>query len=226
MRKFTISDIHGCLKSFKALLQKISFSKEDELYILGDCVDRGPNSRGVIDHIWKLQETGYTVHCLIGNHEQMLLYNIEAKDELFGINEVRGYPETLLSFDVTQADQIPEAYVRWMKELKYYIEVDQYILVHAGLSFHTSSPLTDKAEMIWTRYWYDGIDRDWLGDRIVVHGHTPSKQLVIKKSIQQLSTIPAINIDNGCCFKGFGLGNLCALELGTRALTFQGYLDG
>jgi len=51
MKKFAISDIHGCAKTFKALLKKINFSKEDELYLLGDYIDRGPDSKGVIDYI-------------------------------------------------------------------------------------------------------------------------------------------------------------------------------
>ena len=55
MRKIVISDIHGCLNSFKALLYKIVYSKRDELYLLGDFIDRGPDSKGVIDYIWKLQ---------------------------------------------------------------------------------------------------------------------------------------------------------------------------
>lgn len=59
-----------CLKTFKSLLKKISVSKSDELYILGDFIDRGPQSKGVIDYIWELQKLGYIVHCLKGNHDQ------------------------------------------------------------------------------------------------------------------------------------------------------------
>ena len=66
MRKFAISDIHGCLKSFEALLDKIQLSTSDELYILGDYIDRGPDSKGVIDYIWKLEQEGYAVKCLRG----------------------------------------------------------------------------------------------------------------------------------------------------------------
>lgn len=51
MSRYAISDIHGCAKTFKNLLRRISFSKEDVLYLLGDYIDRGPDSKGVIDHI-------------------------------------------------------------------------------------------------------------------------------------------------------------------------------
>ncbi|MEO0876095.1 MAG: metallophosphoesterase, partial [Bacteroidota bacterium] len=66
MRKFAISDIHGCLKTFEALLDQIQFTTQDELYLLGDYIDRGPDSKGVIDLIWKMQADGYQVKCLRG----------------------------------------------------------------------------------------------------------------------------------------------------------------
>lgn len=225
MKKFAISDIHGCAKTFKALLDRISFSQEDELYLLGDYVDRGPDSRGVIDHIWHLQETGHTVHCLCGNHEQMFLYEIDARDELSDINERRGYTETIASFGTLDIDKIPKSYIEWMKGLDFYLEVDQYILVHAGLDFSSQNPFKNRREMIWIRDWYEEIDREWLGDRIIVHGHTPVRQLEIKNSIGQLAEIPAIDIDNGCPFESVGFGNLCAFELGTQAFTFQANID-
>lgn len=225
MKKYAISDIHGCAKTFKALLDRISFSPEDELYLLGDYIDRGPDSKGVIDHIWALQETGHTVHCLCGNHEQMFLHAIDARDELSGINESRGYTETIASFGTLDIDKIPKFYIEWMRGLDFYLEVNQYILVHAGLDFSAQNPFKNKGEMIWIRYWYEEIDREWLGDRIIVHGHTPIQQSEIKNSIDQIAEIPAINIDNGCPFTSDGLGHLCAFELETQKFTFQANID-
>ncbi len=225
MKKYVISDIHGCAKTFKALLDKISLSPKDELYLLGDYIDRGPDSKGVIDYIWHLEETGHTVHCLRGNHEQMFLHAIEARVELLGIQEARGYAETLASFGTSNIDTIPTSYIKWMKGLAFYLEVDQYILVHAGLNFKSDNPFDNKTEMIWIRHWYEGIDRAWLGDRIIVHGHTPTRQLEIKNSIRALAEIPAIDIDNGCPFESLGFGHLCAFELGTQTFTFQANID-
>jgi len=73
MRQFAIADIHGHLKTFKALLREINFTVFDELFLLGDFIDRGPDSKGVIDYIEELKQTGYTVYCLRGNHEQLCL---------------------------------------------------------------------------------------------------------------------------------------------------------
>ena len=220
MRRFAISDIHGCAKTFKKLLRRINLTQEDVLYLLGDYIDRGPDSRGVIDHILDLQKEGYQVHCLRGNHEHYLLESYE--ETRFDCDIPK---ETMLSFEVNSVKLIPDVYIDWMNALPYYFELEDYILVHAGLNFRSAFPLEDEAEMIWIRHWYDDIDKEVLGDKIVVHGHTPTRQLEIKRSIRQLDEIPAIDIDAGCVFESFGLGNLCALNLDTKQLIFEANID-
>lgn len=219
-RRFAISDIHGCLDSFQALLEKISFTKEDQLFLLGDYIDRGPNSKGVIDHIWHLQENGFTVKCLRGNHEQMLIDHLVKPGPWYN-----GLAETIHSFGVSHNKDIPKNYIHWMDQLDYFVVLDDFILVHAGLNFNKEAPLEDLSSMIWMRYWYDQIDKDWLGDRIIVHGHTPTKQLDIIRSLKELVEIPALNIDAGCVFQSFGLGHLCALNLDDLQFTFQARLE-
>ncbi len=216
MRRIAISDIHGCLDSFKALLQQIELTKEDTLFLLGDYIDRGPNSKGVIDHIWYLQESGHTVHCLLGNHEQMLLDEYHPRESFY-----RAYPEALRSFGVQHVADIPEEYIEWMEELNVFLEIEGYILVHAGLSFKTNNPLADTKSMIWIRDWQTTIDKEWLGDRVIVHGHTPLYRKKIIKSLSKLEEIPVINIDGGCCFTYKGMGYLCALDLDALTVTFQ-----
>jgi len=71
MRQIAISDIHGCARTFQALLDKIQLSTNDQLYLLGDYIDRGPDSKGVIDTILGLINAGYRVQTLMGNHEKM-----------------------------------------------------------------------------------------------------------------------------------------------------------
>lgn len=220
MNRYAISDIHGCAVTFKALLEHLKFSKRDELYLLGDYIDRGPDSKGVIDHIWYLQNNGYTVHCLRGNHEDMLLHEVQ-QESVFH----KGNQDTLLSFGVEHNRDIPKKYIEWMENLHYYFEVDQHIMVHAGLNFRASNPLEDFTEMVWIRHWTDDIDYDWLNGRIIVHGHTPTKQLEMKKYNKMLDEIPAMVIDNGCVFEGFGLGNLVAFDLDTHKLHFYPRVD-
>ena len=196
MSRYAISDIHGCAKTFKALLEKINFTKQDELFLLGDYIDRGPDSRGVIDHIWELQDKGFKVNCLRGNHEQMLLDEIDKVEEWYN-----GEQATLASFEVTQNIDIPKKYIEWMNRLEYYFELDDYILVHAGLNFLRKDPLADLREMMWVRRWYDQIDYDWLGKRIIVHGHTPTKKSEIEDSLKILDHLPVIDIDSGCYYE-------------------------
>lgn len=220
MSRYAISDIHGCIKTFKALLKKLTFKKEDKLFLLGDYIDKGPDSRGVIDQIWKLQNEGFSLNCLRGNHEQMLLDDISKSCELY-----KGESATLASFEVNQNIDIPKKYIEWMRRLEYYFELDDYILVHAGLNFLRKDPLADLKEMMWVRGWYDQINRDWLEKRIIVHGHTPTKKTVIKNNLKILEHLPVIDIDAGCFSRIEGLGNLCALNLDSKELTFHPNLD-
>lgn len=220
MRRFAISDIHGCSATFKALLEKIKFAKEDVLYLLGDYVDRGPDSKGVIDHIWRLQKWGYQVHCLVGNHEIMLL---KAYEEAY--DHYHGLIETVQSFGVSRAANIPKEYMYWIKNLPIYIEIEGYLLVHAGFNFKEANPLADKESMIWIRDWYQDIDKEWLASRMIVHGHTPTSKEEIVLNMKNLEALPVIDIDAGCVFEHKKYGYLCALNLDDRRLTFLKKLD-
>ena len=228
MRKFAISDIHGCLSSFKALLTKIGLTTKDQLYLLGDFVDRGPNSKGVIDYIFELQQSGYSVYCLRGNHDDRFLLS-KTDLELRDIWAKWGGKQTIKSFGLKEADQlssIPNKYWNFIEQLPYYFEVDNYLLVHGGLNFEHDQPLSDTKAMMYIRYWYDQIDRDWLGDRIIIHGHTPADKATILERRNNLDQVPALGIDNGCFFLDKAdHGRLCAFDLGTQELYFQPCLD-
>ncbi len=226
MRKIAITDIHGCLNSFWALLDQLSLSTSDELYLLGDYIDRGPNSKGVIDHIWQLQEDGYPVHCLRGNHEQLLIESRQRPGQNM-LWQANGGRETLASFKVQSTYRIPEEYFKFCQGLPYYFEVDNYILVHAGLSFDHEDPFSNREAMLWIRQWYDEIDRDWLDDRIILHGHTPISPEEIKLQYKNIKKVPALDLDGGCVHKGKrpGMGVLCALDMTNWELYFQDNID-
>lgn len=225
MRQFAISDIHGCIDTFRALLYKIEFSKEDELYLLGDYIDRGPDSKGVIDHIFKLRKEGYTVHCLLGNHEKMML------DARFGMQHSRlwlrnGGAITLNSFKAIDFHDISDKYWDFLKELPYYIEIEGYILVHAALDFKSDDPFGDKNTLIWGRRWHDDIDKNWLGKRYIVHGHTPTPMEDIKGMFSVLPQFQALNIDAGCfAVHRSYQGQLCAFDMTNKELIFQKNID-
>lgn len=224
-RKIAISDIHGCCKTFKALLHKIEFSQEDELYLLGDYIDRGADSKGVIDYIWQLQKEGYKVNCLRGNHEQMML-RASRMEEKVGHWLRNGGNTTLYSFGAINIGDIPSEYLKWMWELPYYFLVDKYILVHAGLNFQKESPLSERYDILWIRRWYEHIDKDWLNGATIIHGHTTMRKAKIEEMLLDIENTPVLDIDNGCVFKDSeGKGRLCAFDLGNRQLYFQENID-
>ena len=172
MRKFAISDIHGCRQTFDALLQKIELKKEDKLFLLGDFIDRGPDAKGVLDKIMTMQEEGYQVYCTWGNHEEIMMDIIDNPVNL-GSWLRSGGASTLTSFEVNYPTDIPSKYIDFIRSFPYYLEEDQYILVHAGLNFKLRQPLKGITDMLWIRKWYDAINYKWLKDRIIIHGHTP-----------------------------------------------------
>ena len=226
MRKIAITDIHGCYLSFIELLDQIAFSKTDELYLLGDYIDRGPDSKKVLDKIIRLKKEGYKMNCLVGNHD------IEMK--LAKLNPLNfdhwyaqwGGKETMESFDVKNLYDIEVKYWEFINSLEMYLEVDNYILVHAGLDFNNSNPLEPDPEMLFIRNWYKDINYDWLGDRYIIHGHTPTRKMDIKKMLLHFKRDRVLDIDAGCFAKHYpDKGFLCAFDMTNWKLYFQENLD-
>lgn len=223
--RYAISDIHGCLKTLRALVElQLQLNKEtDVLYVLGDYIDRGNDSKGVIDYLMLLQAEGYKVECLRGNHEQLLLESLEDRDTLSTWLNAGGM-QTLASFDVRHPREIPDIYVEWMRDLPYYFTLPDYYLVHAGFNFEDDSDfLTNTIAMIWIRRWQSSIKPELLGGRIIVHGHTPNTRALITASAAALGH--SLDIDAGCFSKTEGYGHLCAFNLDTQQVVFQERLD-
>jgi len=226
MKKYAISDIHGCNRTFLAMLDRLAFSKADELYLLGDYVDRGPDSKGVFDTIFRLQSEGYTVRCLRGNHEQIVL---RAQSDLTGLDNwlLSDGKVTADSFGVDSVQKIPEDYLAFMNGLDYYFEVDNFILVHAGLNFRLFDPLADKRDLLVIRYWYGEMRYDWLNGRSVIHGHTPISRTDIEQQCRDLGRMRYLDIDAGCVYNSLnkrlerGLGHLCAFDITEMQVIFQ-----
>ncbi len=228
-RKFAIGDIHGCAKTFAALLKKLQLTTADELYLLGDYFDRGPDTKGVLDKILQLKKDGYSLHCLGGNHEELFLNAFVDYDNLSHWLGNGGW-KAMQSFGTFEISEIPQKYIDFVQSLEYYFLVDDYILVHAGLNFRRENPLEDNASLLWIRDWYENIDYEWLGKRIIIHGHTPIERAEIDKQFESMAISQFLNIDNGCVFgtshpQKPGLGNLVAFNLTERKLIFQEKID-
>ncbi|HXH18300.1 MAG TPA: metallophosphoesterase family protein [Chitinophagales bacterium] len=214
-RRWVIGDIHGCIKTLRTLVEdKIQPGRQDKLIFVGDYVDRGPDSKAVISYVMELRLMGYNLVLLKGNHEDMMLQSVHdrpARKNWF----YNGGIETLRSFGARDVSEVPDHFLEFLKSLDYYYVTDGFFIVHAGLNFDIPNPLEDVESMLWIRNKY--VVPEKIGNRIIVHGHTPVPLEAIKEAVN--SKAPDIDLDGGCVYWDIeGLGNLCALELNTMRL--------
>src|SRR5450631_145864 len=109
-RRFVIGDIHGCQTTLQAMVEEALQLKEtDTLYLLGDYIDRGPDSKGVLDYIMQMRESGYDVQALKGNHEELMLNAVADPTECYIWFGNRGR-STMREFGVETPEDIPQRY--------------------------------------------------------------------------------------------------------------------
>ncbi|MCX6248064.1 MAG: metallophosphoesterase [Bacteroidetes bacterium] len=235
-KKWVIPDIHGYLNTLKALIEEqIRPTHQDELYFLGDYIDRGPDSRGVIDYIRTLQKEEYSVTALKGNHEDFVveLYDAEMQSKNSWFRRMvdgkrkawyaTGGKATLKSFGIHHLKEMAPDYISWMRGLEYYVKLDQFILVHAGLNCTIDDPFTDTRSMLWLRDYQ--ILPEKTGNRKIIHGHVPVDLPFIDLTLKN-SFYNFIDLDNGPYLSGkLGYGNLVALELTNMEIVIQDNRD-
>ena len=220
--RYCIGDIHGCYQTFKSLIEQIlTHDYEAKFYLVGDLIDRGPTSKKVLDYAIDLMAKKIIIGIVRGNHEQMLLESYENNSTfqhtLWYANRANATVEEFnKSFSVNQkvSELIPESYYLFLRDLPFYIELDDYFIVHAGFNFNSDSPFKDYQSMVWMRDMY--YDSEKLNDKKVIHGHTPK---LIKDCLLQIEQSNIIDIDTGCFFTQFqGFGFLSALNMDTLEL--------
>lgn len=234
-QRWIIPDIHGYAKTLKALLAQLQPKKTDQLVFLGDYIDRGPNSKGVIDEIMQLQAEGYNVTALRGNHEAFLLeaYRFAVSNPGWLKSGKRkaqrkewfrhGGKETIASFGVKHIEDIPETYIQWLDKLPYYHCFEDCVIVHAGLNFELENVFDDTHSMLWVKEF--DILPEKIDNRLLIHGHTPVHLEFIHHSIaDEQQTF--LDLDNGVYLTNQnGFGNLLAYELDSKMLIAQYALD-
>lgn len=189
MGTYVISDIHGCYDEYRRMLEKIRFSEEDMLYVLGDVLDRGPHPVRVVLDLMQRPN----VVCLAGNHEYMALKCLpfllkEVTDENLGDLDA-GMVEKLLSWQQNGAASTMDEFHRldagtrtevlhFLSDFDLYEEVyvngTAYILVHAGLGdFRPDKELWEYGleDLVWERPDYE---KPYFPDKYVITGHTPT----------------------------------------------------
>lgn len=206
-RIFAIGDIHGCNEAFqKMLFDEIKIQKTDIIFCVGDYIDRGTDSKGVIDTILDLRKKNYTIHTLRGNHEEMMMASGRSMDD-FQLWFRNGGNITLESFGVEMYEDLKKEYRKFFEGTDLYLTEGNFIFAHAGLNFEAPDIFEDTVAMLWRR----GFDshQPALGDRILIHGHTPHRLHYIKRQDGN-----CIDIDGGCVYTDKkGMGNLVAISL-------------
>lgn len=215
--------------------EQIRPARYDEVYFLGDYIDRGPDSRGVIDFIRSLQKDEYTIIPLKGNHEDFAveLYDAEMKSsgswfKMFAGKKRKswdliGGKETLESFGTTHLKDIPPDYIEWMRGLQYFAQTEKFVLVHAGLNFRIEDPFSDLRSMLWLREYE--IEPAKIGNRRIIHGHVPVNIELIVQAVKN-NAFRFIDLDNGPYIRGReGFGAMVALELTEMRMVIQDNRD-
>jgi serine/threonine protein phosphatase 1 len=182
---FIIGDVHGCLDMLKRLLDKIPWRPgQDELIFIGDCIDRGGNSKGVVDCIIDLIRNYPHVGCLLGNHEAMLLNYLSGREQdLYidnkGLTTLQNY---LTEKPEGEGPMVPPDHISFYRSLEPFKELRDYYLVHAGFRPGVDLERQTREDMLWIRepFLSSGYD---FGKKIVF-GHTPFiKPLVMDNKI-------------------------------------------
>ncbi len=213
-----IGDVHGCLQTLKALWNKLEpYSDQPHLFI-GDYIDRGPDSKGVIDFLMNVRNERECIF-LRGNHEQMLLDAYERGDAYNWM--LNGGESTLKSYgeDVIVKD-ISTEHIQFYRDTQLFYETENFFFVHAGAPPHQSLEESKQSTsahdfFLWGRDHLNVFDTPW--EKTVVFGHTPRPYPIRKKKM--------IGIDTGCVYNKIGYGKLTAVYLPDMKFIQQVSLD-
>lgn len=196
---YAVGDLHGRLDRFNALIELIRQDaaglelngRKPTLVLLGDLIDRGPESAGCIERSMQLsQEDWCDLESLKGNHEQALLQFLD--DPAVGPNWVQhGGAATLMSYgvDVAQADPLrgwagiqeafikvfPDSHRQYLEGMKLWLERDDYLFVHAGVRPGLPLERQTEQDLLWIRTEFLKSERPHPR-MVVVHGHTPRRE--------------------------------------------------
>ena len=171
---YAIGDIHGSLDKLKSLVEAClehADGRDMRLVFLGDYIDRGPDSAGVIRLLMSLQlELQERLIALKGNHEAWALALLDGEAEVSTWLR-NGGGETLASYAAKDIGDLPRAHLDWMRSLRLSYDDGRRFFVHAGIDPDKPLDAQDEDALLWIREPFLTDGRDY--GRLVVHGHTP-----------------------------------------------------
>lgn len=203
-RTIAIGDIHGCSLALDAIVAAIDPQPSDLIVTLGDYIDRGPDSRGVLDRLLALSRRCKLVS-LIGNHEVMLIQGL-GNQKLCDLWCECGGDTTLASYGGS-LENIPREHLQFLTRCHRYYETDNHFFVHAN--YDADLPLDQQSDelLLWT-HLVRKVPRRHISGKTAVVGHTPQANCRILE-------LPHLICLDTCCY---GRGCLTALDLNSHQL--------
>ena len=219
-RVYAIGDIHGRLDCLDRMLAMIVDDMsghepaETSLIYLGDYVDRGPDSCGVVDRVMQWSHPGLDIVALKGNHEEILLSAAANERSSLALFDRVGGRETMLSYGMAPDEYdhcslaelaarigryVPQEHLTFLAGLQDHVTIGHYRFVHAGVRPGIAFDEQKASDLRWIRGEF--LNHDGPHDGIIVHGHTVTSEPVIRAN--------RIGIDTGA----FASGVLTALVL-------------
>lgn len=209
-RLYAIGDIHGAASLLEQLLEKIDADAggldDAQLIFLGDYVDRGPDSKGVINRLIQLGADYPQTVFLKGNHEAVMQDFLNDPDEMLEWLEWGG-DETLRSYGVSGAlaksgddlaaelaRAMPETHFQFLRHLQLTHTAGDYLFVHAGIRPGVPMEEQEEDDLLWIRKPFHNASVDDRPEFTVIHGHHPMKK--------PLDAGWRIGVDTGACWSG------------------------
>lgn len=226
-RAYAIGDIHGCLEETLSLLQQIKTDNDyrddtkTHLVFLGDLVDRGPNSRGVIELLMDFPYDFARPLFVMGNHEEMMVRGLMGEPDLlpkwleyggfacaesYGVSRSQLLGQDTAAIEFILRSAIPRKHVEFLSGFLDYVQFGDFLFTHAGIRPGVKLADQTSRELRWIRDPF----LEYEGDHglVVVHGHTITEDVEVKRN--------RIGIDTGA----YNTGRLSAICIENSEISF------
>jgi len=208
-RSFVVGDIHGCVDELDRLLDHLALTQADTIIFLGDYIDRGPSSKGVIERLLRLRRQGPRCVFLKGNHEDMFLAFMGLPGHYGDSFLYNGGDATLRSYGVERCpaheilQHLPDDHRDFIRSLQLQYACGEFLCVHAGVNPNRPLTAQDPEDLLWIRGAF--IQAPHPFGVTVLFGHTPCRDVLVDPPYK-------IGLDTGLVY-----GNkLSCLELAER----------
>ena len=166
-RRIFVGDVHGHYDALMILLEAIAPSQADQVYFVGDLIDRGPKSAQVVELV---KSHGY--HCLLGNHEQMVLDVIDGPYSQEHCRQAWLYSGGQTTLNSYGKGSITPEHLAWMRSLPTHLDLGDVWLVHAGIDPRMPLDQQTAEQFCWIRDEFHSMQQPFFKDKLIITGHT------------------------------------------------------